>query len=235
MPVGSSQTLTVDIVNTGTAAETVSSVTAPTAPFKMTGLSAGTSLQPGQSVSVAVTYTPTQVTTSDSGSLTVTSDASANNSVTVPLTGASVAGSGALTASATSIAFGNIALGKQVGSHVTLTDTGNLPVTVTGFAGSGTPFGAPQPVTPGLGLHPGDTITLPVTFTPQSKGAISGQYTITTSDGVSPAKAVTISLSGTGVAQSSGVVVPSPGGGWTTRRSARQARRSTPRRCPATG
>ena len=213
VPVGSSQTLTVDIVNTGTAAETVNSVAAPSAPFTMTGLSAGTSLQPGQSASVAVTYTPTHVTTSDSDSLTVTGSA---GDVTVPISGASVAGSGQLVASATSIAFGNIALGKQVGSHVTLTNTGNLPVNVTGFAGSGTPFGAPQPVTPGLGLHPGDTITLPATFTPQSKGVVSGQDTITTSDGVNPAKTVTISLSGTGVAQSSGIVVPSPGGGWTT-------------------
>jgi hypothetical protein len=213
VPVGSSQTLTVDIVNTGTAAETVSSVTAPTAPFSMTGLSAGTSLQPGQSVSVAVTYKPTQVTTSDAGSLTVTGSA---GDVTVPISGASVAGSGQLTASKTSVGFSNVALGKSVSSSVTLTNTGNLPVNVTGFTGSGTPFGAPQPVTTGLGIHPGDTITLPVTFTPQSKGAASGQYAITTSDGINPAKRVTITVSGTGVAQSSGVVVPSPGAGWTT-------------------
>jgi hypothetical protein len=218
VPVGSSQSFPTDIVNTGTTAETVSSVTAPAAPFTMSGLSPGTVLQPGQAATVTVTYKPTQVTSADAGSFTVTD--SDGTAVSVPLSGASVAGAGALTASRTSVGFSAVALGKSVSADVTLTNTGNLPLTVTGFTGPRVPFGAPVPVAIGLGINPDDSITVPVTFTPQSKGTFTGQYAVTVTDGHNPARTVTITVSGTGAAQASGVVVPSPGGGWTANGSA---------------
>jgi hypothetical protein len=218
VPVGSSQSFPADIVNTGTTAETVSSVTAPAAPFSLTGLSQGTVLQPGQAATVTVTYKPSQVTSADAGSFTVTD--SDGTSVTVALSGTSVAGAGALTASRTSVGFSTVALGRSVSADVTLTNTGNLPLTVTGFTGPRVPFGAPVPVTTGLGINPDDSITVPVTFTPQSKGAFTGQYALTTTDGRNLPETTTITFSGTGVAQASGVVVPSPGGGWTTNGSA---------------
>jgi hypothetical protein len=213
VPLGATQTFTTDIVNTNTTAETISSVTPPSAPFTMvTGLAANTVLQPGQAVPVTVTYKPAQVTSSDAGSLSVTS---ADGTATVPLTGISVAGSGLLTASTTSVNLGNVQLGKSATATVTLTNAGNLPVNVTSFAGAPAPFGTPQPVAPGLGIHPGDTVTVPVTFTPQSRGTVNGQVVLTTTDGQSPARTVTINVTGIGVAPSSGVAVPSPGGGWT--------------------
>jgi hypothetical protein len=83
------------------------------------------------------------------------------------------------------------------------------------------PFGTPAPVTTGITLDPGYDVVLPVTFTPQSQSTTSGSYTITANDGHNPAQTLTIRVSGTGVAPSSGVSVPSPGGGWTLNGSAR--------------
>jgi hypothetical protein len=58
--VGSSSTRAVSLTNTGTAPLTISSVTAPTAPFGATGLPAvGAVIAPGSSVTVNVTLQPT--------------------------------------------------------------------------------------------------------------------------------------------------------------------------------
>jgi predicted lipoprotein with Yx(FWY)xxD motif len=67
----------------------------------------------------------------------------------------------------------------------------------------------------GITLNAGDTAVLPVTFTPQSLGAVSGAYTVTAGDGHNAAQKLTIAVTGTGTAPASGVAIPSPGGGWT--------------------
>jgi predicted lipoprotein with Yx(FWY)xxD motif len=82
------------------------------------------------------------------------------------------------------------------------------------------PFGTPVPVPTGITLSPGDTAMLPVTFTPQSLGAVSGTYTLTASDGHNPAQKLTIPVTGTGTAPASGIAIPSPGAGWTVNGSA---------------
>jgi hypothetical protein len=218
VPVGASQSFPVNIVNTSTTAETIGSVTPPAAPFSLSGIAAGTVLQPGQPVTGTVTYRPTTVTSADSGQFTVTDAGS--HSVTVPLTGISEAGAGTLTASATSVNFGNVALGATARSAVTIVNSGNLPVAISAFTMPGAPFGTTVASPVGLTLSPGDDISLPVTFTPQSRGAGGGAYRITASDGVNPAQTTTVAVTGTGVTPASGIVVPSPGGGWTLNGSA---------------
>jgi len=216
VPVGGSASLETDIVNGGTSAESVTGVTAPGAPFGITGLSGVTSIPPGGSVPVTVTYTPTAATAS-TDSLTVTGP---DGSATVPLTGTGVPGQGTLTPAPSTVSFGNVQRGQFASKTVTLTNTGNLGVTITGFSAPSVPFGTPAPVTTGLTINPGYNIQLPVTFTPQSLGTISGSYQITLTDGHTGTQTLTIPVSGTGIAPSSGVAVPSPGGGWTVNGSA---------------
>jgi hypothetical protein len=223
IPVGAVQQFPTSITNTATTNETVTSVTAPTAPFTMTSLATGTVLKPGQSAVVTVTYRPAKVTSSDAGSVKIGyKSGTATGTVTVPLTGVSEAGKGVLTASASTLPLGSVPLGQNASGKVTFTNTGNLPVTVTRFVRAGVPFSTQAQIPTDLGIAPGDAISLPVTYTPQSPGASTGAYQLTTTDGQHPAATVTITVTGTGTPAAAGTVaVPSPGGGWTLNGSAK--------------
>ena len=220
VPTGSSGVLQTVITNGGTAAETVTSVTGATGPFSASGLPAnGTTIRPGQSVTVTVTFKPTTAT-GDTGSLSVTG--SLGGAVaTVSLGGTGVTGQGTLSASPASVSFGSVPLGQQATQTAVITNTGNLPMVISAFSTPTVPFGTPVPVSTGITLGAGETASLPVTFTPQSLGAMSGTYTLTANDGHSPPQKLAIPVTGTGTTPVSGVRVPSPGGGWTVNGSAR--------------
>ena len=107
-------------------------------------------------------------------------------------------GRGTLSASPASVRFGHVSLGQQATRTVRITDTGNLPMTISGFAAPSVPFGTPVPVPAGITLGAGDSAVLPVTFTPQSRGTVTGTYTLTARDGRHPAQKLTIAVTGTG-------------------------------------
>jgi hypothetical protein len=217
VPTGSNRPLQTDIVNGGTSAEKVTAITGATAPFGITGLAKNTSIPAGGSVVVTVTFKPAKAG-AVTGKLTVTGSGQGTIAA-VTLTATGVNGQGVLAAPA-SVAFGNLHLGQFASQTVTLKNTGNLPVTITRFSAPAVPFGTPTPVTTGLSVAPGYSIQMPVTFTPQSRGAAGGQYQITYSDGQTGARTIAIPVSGTGTAPVSGVAIPSPGGGWTLNGSA---------------
>jgi predicted lipoprotein with Yx(FWY)xxD motif len=220
VPTGSSGSRKTVITNGGTAAETVTSTTPPTGPFSVSGLPAnGTSIKPGGSVTVTVTFKPTAAT-GVTGSLSVTGSLG-GTVASVSLAGTGAPGQGTLSASPASASFGPVPLGQQSAETVTISNTGNLPMTIRGFSAPTVPFGTPVPVPTGITLGAGDTAVLPVTFTPQSLGSVSAAYTLTASDGHNPVRKLAIPVTGTGTAAKSGVVVPSPGGGWTVNGSAR--------------
>ena len=221
IPVGESEPFEADVTNTATVDETVTSITGPSSPFSITGgLKSGQVLAPGQSAAVTITYTPTAPTASDSGSMAVSyTDGTNTGTVTLPMSGVSVAGSGALAPSPASVTFSHVPLGQVASSTVTLANTGNLPVTVTSFSAPGVPFTTPVPVPKGLTIAPGDDIRLPVTYTPQGLGSVTGSYQLTYSDGHHPAVTKAISVTAS-AARPSSRSVPGPGGGWTLNGSA---------------
>ncbi|HEX6451495.1 MAG TPA: choice-of-anchor D domain-containing protein, partial [Trebonia sp.] len=219
VPTGTSGSMQTVITNGGTATETVTSVAGATGPFSASGLPAnGTTIKPGGSVTVTVTYKPTSAT-GDTGSLSITGSLG-GTVATVSLGGTGVTGQGTLSASPASVSFGSVPLGQQATQTASITNTGNLPMMISGFSVPTVPFGTPVPVSTGITLGAGDTAMLPVTFTPQSLGAMSGTYTLTASDGRNPAQKLTIPVTGTGTAPASGITIPSPGAGWTVNGSA---------------
>ncbi len=219
VPTGSGFSLKSVITNGGTAAETVTSTTAPTGPFSVTGLPAnGTTIAPGGSVTLTINFRPTAAT-GDTGSVTVTGSLG-GTAATVSLAGTGVTGQGTLSASPASVGFGVVPFGQQAAKTVTISNTGNLPMTISGFSAPAVPFGTPVPVPTGITLGPDDTAVLPVTFTPQSLGTINGTYTLTASDGHNPAQKLTIAVAGTGTGTTSAAEIASPGGGWTVNGSA---------------
>jgi len=117
--------------------------------------------------------------------------------LTIPVSGTGVAATYQLSASPTSLSFGNVSLNTSSQLTTTLTNTGNSNVTISGVSVSGAGFSA-SGVSNGLVLQPTQTATLTVTFDPTAAGAVSGAGVTVTSN----AAPLPISLSGTGVSYS---------------------------------
>jgi hypothetical protein len=118
------------------------------------------------------------------------------------------------------INLGHVALGQSSARTVTLANTGDTPVKITKITSPAVPFGTPALPPLNQPIAAGTSVSFPVTFTPQAKGGITGQYVVTTTDGLTT-RTTTIAVGGVGALPASGTAfVPSPGGGWTLNGSA---------------
>jgi uncharacterized protein (DUF58 family) len=189
---GSGITQAVTLTNSGNASLTISQVNVTGPGFSISGLVLPLSLAPGQSATFNVRFAPT-VTGSSSGTVSVVSDA-ANSLMTITLTGTGVAATFQLTASPTSLGFGNVAVGTSSSQTVTLTNTGNSSVAISQANVSGAGFSASGLTLP-LTLAAGQTATLGVVFAPTNAGSVTGSVSVVSNATNSPA---TVTLSGTG-------------------------------------
>jgi Abnormal spindle-like microcephaly-assoc'd, ASPM-SPD-2-Hydin/Cep192 domain 4/HYDIN/CFA65/VesB-like, Ig-like domain len=192
--VGQNSTQTETIKNTGGASAQITAVTATGTGFSVSGITLPATLGAGQSVTFNVTFAP-QAAGSFNGNVAVTSNAQ-NPTLNIPVSGTAVA-AGNLTASPTSINFGNVVIGSSASQTVTLKNTGGANVTVTAASISGTGFsfnGLTLPLT----LTPNQTSGFNVKFTPASAGVVNGTMSLTvtgsanvgiplTGDGLTPA------------------------------------------------
>ncbi len=191
--VGTKQSKTVTMTNSGTASVNISQVSISGGGFQMSGISAPLTLNPAQSTSFTVAFAP-QATGAASGTVTITSDGS-NPSLSMALSGAGIA-AGALGSNPTSLSFGSVQVGVKQTLSETVTNTGGSSVTISqvGISGSGfSVSGITAPVT----LTAGQSASFSVAFTPASAGAVTGNVTVT-SNASNPT--LNIPLSGTGLA-----------------------------------
>jgi len=192
--VGNNQSVYETLTNSsGSSSVTISQASITGAGFSMSGLNPPVVLTPGQHYSFSVTFAPTSAG-NDSGSISVTSDASDPN-LAIPLTGTgTTAPVGQLSVSPTSFPFGNVTLGSYGTQPGTLSASGTS-ITVTAgtidnaaFSLSGLSF----PVT----IPAGKNAQFTVTFTPQAGGQATGTLSFVSNAANSPTVA---SLTGTGV------------------------------------
>ena len=191
--VGSKQSLSETVTNTGGTSVTISQVGVSGTGYSLSGITAPVTLAAGQSATFTVAFTPASAGTV-SGNVTISSNAS-NPTLTVPLSATGVA-LGALGSNPTGLSFGSVTVGSNQSLSETVTNTGGTSVTISQIGTSGTGYslsGITAPVT----LAAGQSATFGVTFTPVSVGSVSGNITIT-SNASNPT--LTIPLSGTGVA-----------------------------------
>jgi outer membrane protein assembly factor BamB len=194
VPVGQPVYAVSTIVNGGTTPQAITKISAPGAPFAVSHLpKIGTVLQPGQSVTVSFSYTPSQAVPSNA-SLTVTG--SHGTAATVSLTGSSQPGISKFTAPA-GIRFGNVPVGHTATRIIRIVNAGNEASLVASTALSG-PFRAVANVPAGLPVNSGRDLSIPVTFTPTAAGRTTGSYTLTVTDKFGP-HTVVVTLAGTGV------------------------------------
>jgi Abnormal spindle-like microcephaly-assoc'd, ASPM-SPD-2-Hydin/Protein of unknown function (DUF1573) len=189
--VGSNQTLSGTLTNSGGSSVTISQVATTGSAFSVSGITTPVTLTAGQSTSYSIKFAPVS-TGSLSGSLTITSNAP-DPTLIVPLSGTGVA-LGALGSNPTSLSFGSIQVGSNQSLTGTLTNTGGTAVTISQAGITGTGFtlsGISTPIT----LAPGQGSLFVVKFAPTTGGSASGNVTIT-SNGSNPNLAIPVSGSG---------------------------------------
>jgi len=179
---------TVTLTNSGTGTLAIASVAA-SGDFSETN-TCGKSVAAGASCTISVTFAPTAAGTR-SGTITITDNAPGSPHV-VTLTGTGMGP--AVSFNASTMSVGGEIVGTTSSAHtVTLTNSGNEALTITGMTISPASFS--QTNTCGSSLATGASCTVTVTFTPATAGAISGVLSIADNAPGSPQE---VTLSGVG-------------------------------------
>ena len=181
-----SSSLPVQFTNPGSAAVLISSVTVTT-PFKIASNSCGSSVAANSSCQIEIAFAPTQ-TGPATGLLNFT-DGAGTQTVQLSGTGAAAATDilGQTTMSFPSTPANQISAAQPL----TITNTGDLPLTITSIAASAN-FQQPNSCQSGVAAH--SVCTVSVQFAPTKAGSLTGSLTITDRLGVR-----TVGLSGTGL------------------------------------
>jgi len=189
--VGTQQTQTVTLTNSGESSVSVSQVSVSGTGFQVSGITTPLTLNPAQSTNFTVVFAP-QAAGNATGTVTIISNAS-NSTLSLPLSGMGVS-AGTLSSSPTSLDFGSVIVGKNMSLSETVTNAGGSSVTISQITVSGgfTLNGITAPLT----LTAGQSANFTVLFSPSSAGSASGSVTLT-SNASNPT--LTIPLSGTGV------------------------------------
>jgi hypothetical protein len=189
--VGSTQSQSVTLTNSGGSSATISQATATGAGVRISGLTLPLTLASGQSSTFQVTFAPTSAG-SVTGSLAIVSSAS-NANLALAITGTAVA-PGALAVAPTSLGFGNVQVGSSQSQPATITNSGGTTVTITQATTAGAGFSITGLTLP-LVLAPGQNSAFSVRFAPQASGSVNGSVAFTGSGA-----SATLPLSGAGQA-----------------------------------
>ena len=121
---------------------------------------------------------------------------SAGCATVTPKSGSTQPGAlGAVQVTPSVLSFGNQILQSTSTQNVTIQNTGNINIIISGITVSGAGFGYSS-LSPGSSLTPNQSATFQVTFTPKTSGPASGNVSILSSNLATPAS---ISVSGAGV------------------------------------
>jgi hypothetical protein len=115
-----------------------------------------------------------------------------------------------VTAADSTVDFGPVPVGHTATKTVHVTNTGNVPATVSVPAVPRPPFHSRFHVFAGLPFNPGYSLTIPVTFTPAHAGTFSAPYVFHWQDRLG-SHSLTVTLTGTGVSAGPGAAAGAGG------------------------
>jgi hypothetical protein len=171
VPLGQTETQLLTLTNNGQTSVTISAMSSlRAAEFGLPQLSLPLTIGAGESLTFNVTFTPS-ATGWTGGNATISSNAS-NPTVQFQFGGTGLT-SDPLTASPSIISFGPVAVGSSSTKTVVLSSNRTWKEKVDAFRATGSEFSVSAPATP-LSLSGGQSLTLSVTFTPQSEGLVGG-------------------------------------------------------------
>jgi hypothetical protein len=185
---GSTNSQTITLSNSGTTSVTVSQAAVTGAGFAITGLAAPTTIQAGQTTTFTAQFVPTAAG-NVTGTITISSNAS-NPSLTIALTG--IGTQGRLSSTPASIVFGTLLSGANESVAVAVTNTGTASVVISSASASGAGFSISGLATP-VTLTVGQVASFTAKFAPTTVGNASGSISIASNAASSP---LTIALSG---------------------------------------
>ncbi|HKT48572.1 MAG TPA: choice-of-anchor D domain-containing protein [Candidatus Acidoferrales bacterium] len=197
--VGTKQTQTVLLMSDGAVPVTIRSVKPSGAGFSVGQLIVPTTLPPGASTPMTISFTPAAAQ-SATGNVVIVSDA-ANGSLSLELSGTGTTASRTLVPSVAQVNFGDVLVGGSDTFSITLTNQGNSALTIQSVSGTGSGFGVTG-FANGTSVAPGQTTAFNVTFAPTALGAAAGQVVVTSNATTS----LVIPLSGTAVERSAHAV-----------------------------
>jgi hypothetical protein len=189
---GQTKSQSFTVKNTGSVALTIAQIAPNGSDFSVSGLNVPVTLAAGQSTTFSALFAPTAAGNL-SGSVVITSTAP-NSPNAVPLSGTGTAASVTLSANPTSVSFTSVAVGSSGSKTVAISNTGNGAVTISKVSVNAKDFSASGMSTP-LTLNAGQNAALNVSFKPSASEQISGNITVTSSQGA----AAVIPVSGSGV------------------------------------
>jgi hypothetical protein len=190
--VGNNATQNMTITNSGTAALSITQLTASGTGYSVLGFSLPISVAAGQTSTFTTKFAPTTAGAAN-GSISITSNAP-GSPLTVSMSGTGVQAT--ISAIPSTVGFGNVIVGAPNSQTVTLHNGGTASLTISQATTTGTGVsisGLSIPAT----LAAGANATVNVTFSPAGAGAISGSVVLTSNAPTSP---LTIPVTGTGVA-----------------------------------
>jgi hypothetical protein len=208
--VGTLQTKTIVITNTGSISCTLSRTATSGSGFSVGASSLPANLGAGQSVSLPVSFSP-QAAGSVSGTLSLTfryykRRNLASMGMTVPLSGSGIgSGAGSVVPNPTALSFGTVQLGSNKTVAQSISNSGGTSVTVSQITASGLGFGTSGVSLP-VTLSAGQSYTFNVTFTPTTSGPASGNLAV-----VSNATNSTLNVQLSGTAATQGQLSVAPG------------------------
>ena len=195
--IGSSQTLSLTLTNSGNSRLIITQATPSVSGFTISGLVYPVTLNAGKSINGTVAFTPQSVGTSNGSVLFAfhdRRDAGGSFTMTLPTSGSGFS-SGPLTSTPTSLSFGNVASGSNASLTETLTNSGGTSVAISALAATGSGFTASGLTLPAT-LTAGQSVSFSVMFSPTSSGSATGSVAITSNASNS---ALNVPLSGTGL------------------------------------
>ncbi|MEY9909166.1 hypothetical protein ABIA35_005401 [Catenulispora sp. MAP12-49] len=183
-PTGTSVKSSVQLQNFSGNPVTIQSVQTPAAPFAVTGSlpAAGTVIAPNGSLALPIAYSPTAASpaSGDHDSITVNTD---YGPLQIPLSGQAVNAVKSVSVSPMTMDFGLVAPGTSVTRDITVANTGNVPVTLDKFKPPAGIFSTSTTVSEGFTLDVGNSVDIPVTFSPTDYSAQTAQFEMTPDTG----------------------------------------------------
>jgi hypothetical protein len=201
---GTTETLTVSLLNYGGTDVTITRATMSGAGFSMNNLTLPLTLQAGTATSAIITFAPTGsgVFSGDVSFNTIAQDG-VNNRIFLTLSGNGV-NSELLIPNPSSLVFGNVQVGGSSNLSETLINAAGSTITISQANLTGSVFSISGLTLP-LTLTANQSVTFTATFAPTSAGAASGNLSVVSNAPNSP---LNIALSGTGAAAGELAVTP---------------------------
>jgi len=202
--VGQTLTQTIHVSNTGKSPIQLSSLKVSDKDFVISGPSVPRTILPSTGLDYTLAFTPS---TAGSQTASVSIGNSASSApTTVPLAGTGTKATAAVQLNPNSVNFGSLVLQTTGTKSISLQNSGDVSVKISGVTVAGAGFGFAD-LSPGFSLSPNQTVTFQVWFKPTVKGVAAGTVSIISANLSSP---VTLGLSGSGVTSTSPSPTPTP-------------------------